>query len=126
MRSIAFPYHHSSGIRVYATCPGTVRTNLMNAEEWTTFPEEYFTPLSRIASAVEMLVEGGDMTDAWGRKVGDGENYGLAVEINADKFYFREMPDFCDESMRIVIEATSMENQLARLEEHKAKQNGGL
>ncbi|KAF7554163.1 hypothetical protein G7Z17_g3096 [Cylindrodendrum hubeiense] len=124
MRAIAFPYHHSNGIRVYATCPGTVKTNLMNDKEWTTFPEEYFTPLSRIASTVEMLVEGGDMTDAWGRTVKDGENYGLAVEINAENFYFRDMPEFCDDSMRKVIEATSMENQLARLNEHKAKQNG--
>ncbi|KAH6973747.1 hypothetical protein BKA56DRAFT_491940 [Ilyonectria sp. MPI-CAGE-AT-0026] len=124
MRAIAFPYYHSSGIRVYATCPGTVKTNLMNDKEWTAFPEEYFTPLSRIASTVEMLVEGGDMTDAWGRTVKDGEDYGLAVEINAEKFYFRDMPGFCDDSMRRVIEATSMENQLARLEEHKAKENG--
>ncbi|KAK7425290.1 hypothetical protein QQZ08_008187 [Neonectria magnoliae] len=126
MRSIAFPYHHTSGIRVYATCPGTVRTNLMNADEWTTFPEAYFTPLSRVASAVEMLVEGGEMTDAWGRTVHEGENYGLAVEINAGDVYFRDGREFCDEAMRVVIGATSMENQLARLEEHKAKQNGGL
>ncbi|KAK7419387.1 hypothetical protein QQX98_003339 [Neonectria punicea] len=126
MRSIAFPYHHTSGIRVYATCPGTVRTNLMNADEWTTFPEAYFTPISRVASAVEMLVEGGDMTDAWGRTVHEGENYGLAVEINADNVYFRDGTEFCDEAMRVVIGATSMENHLARLEEHKAQQNGGL
>ncbi|KAJ3535091.1 hypothetical protein NM208_g7277 [Fusarium decemcellulare] len=121
MRSIAFPYYHSSGIRVYATCPGTVRTNLLNAKEWTSFPESYFTPLSTIASTVEMLAEGGEMTDAWGKIVRNGENWGLAVEINGDRIYFRDQMDFCDETMRVVIEATSMENQAARLEEHKAQ-----
>ncbi|KAH7176356.1 3-beta-hydroxysteroid dehydrogenase [Dactylonectria macrodidyma] len=126
MRSIAFPYHHASGIRVYATCPGTVKTNLLNDKEWTTFPTEYFTPLSQIASTVAMLVEGGDMTDAWGRTVRAGDDYGLAVEINADRFYFRDGLEFCDDAMEVVIKATSMENQLARLEEHKAKQNGSL
>ena len=124
MRSIAFSYHHYNGIRVYATCPGTVRTNLLNAKEWTTFPEDYFTPLSRIASTVEMLAEGGDMTDARGRTVKAGSDYGLAVEINGEKIYFRDQHEYCDDNMRKVIEATSMENQIARLEEHKAKQNG--
>jgi hypothetical protein len=124
MRSIAFPYHHYNGIRVYATCPGTVRTNLMNAKEWTTFPEEYFTPLSRIASTVALLVEGGDVTDAWGRTVRAADNFGLAVEINGERFYFRDLPAFCDENMEKVMRATSMENQLGRLEEHKARQNG--
>lgn len=124
MRSIAFPYHHYNGIRVYATCPGTVKTNLLNSEEWTTFPEDYFTPISTIANTVEMLVNGGDMTDANGRTFKDGKNYGLAVECNGKNIYFRDQAEYCDEAMMKVIEATKMENQIARLEEYKAKHNG--
>ncbi|KAM5347001.1 hypothetical protein ACJ41O_010006 [Fusarium nematophilum] len=125
MRSIAFPYYHTSGIRVYAICPGTVRTNLLNAQEWTSFPESYFTPLSRISSAVETLAGGGEMMDSWGRVVKEGENWGLAVEINGENVYFRDQVEFCDEAMRVVIEATSMENQAARLEEHKEEVRKG-
>lgn len=124
MRSIAFPYHHYNGIRVYATCPGTVKTNLLNENEWTTFPDDYFTPISRIASTVEMLVEGGRMTDAYGKTVEEGSNYGLAVEINGENFYFREQHGYCDENMKKVIEATSMANQIARLDEYKTTHNG--
>lgn len=124
MRSIAFPYHHYNGIRVYATCPGTVKTNLLNDKEWTTFPDDYFTPISRIASTVEMLVEGGKMTDGYGKTVEDGSNYGLAVEINGENFYFREQHEYCDENMKKVIQATSMANQIARLEEYKTTHNG--
>ncbi|KAF7557047.1 hypothetical protein G7046_g6130 [Stylonectria norvegica] len=124
MRSIAVPYHQYSGIRVYAICPGTVRTNLLDSKEWSNFPAEYFTPLSRIASTVELLAEGGDLTDARGRTFKEGKNFGLAVEINGEKIYFRDKPEYCDDNMRKVIEATSMANQLERLEEHKAKQNG--
>ncbi|KAF4975568.1 hypothetical protein FZEAL_7657 [Fusarium zealandicum] len=131
MRSIAYPYYHSSGIRVYATCPGTVRTNLLDAKEWTSFPESYFTPLSSITSAVEMLVQGGEMTDTRGRTVREGDDWGLAVEVNGENVYFRDQIEFCDEAMRVVIGSTSMENQEARLEEHKvqvkqAEQTGGL
>ena len=122
MRSIAFPFHNDDGIRVYATCPGTVRTNLLNPKEWEAFPEEFFTPVESIASTVGMLVEGGDMTDAWGRKVPAGKDYGLAVEISGKNFYFRDQPEYCDDSMRHVMEATSMENQLASFK----KRNGAM
>ena len=62
-----------------------------------------------------MLVEGGKMTDAKGNTVEKGKDYGLAVEINGKNFYFRDQPEFCDETAAIVMEATSMENQLERL-----------
>ncbi|OCL09601.1 3-beta-hydroxysteroid dehydrogenase [Glonium stellatum] len=81
--SIAYSYHANDGIRTYSICPGTVRTNLMTGEEWKSFLEEYFAPISSIVDSVLMLVDGGDMTDAYGTKVLADKAYGLAVEINA-------------------------------------------
>jgi urocanate hydratase len=66
-----------------------------------------------------MLVEGGDMTDATGNTVEMGKDYGLTVEINGKNFYFRDQPDYCDETAAMVMKATSMENQLQRLNGYK-------
>jgi NAD(P)-dependent dehydrogenase (short-subunit alcohol dehydrogenase family) len=110
-RSIAYSFFANDGIRVYATCPGTVRTNLLNSNEWTAFPDEFFTPVEKIASTVVMLLEGGDMEDSNGRKIPAAKAYGLAAEINGTRHYFRDPVDFCDDNMRQVMEATSMENQ---------------
>jgi NAD(P)-dependent dehydrogenase (short-subunit alcohol dehydrogenase family) len=122
-RAICYSYH-LDGIRTYATCPGTIKTNLMTGEEWKSFPEKYFTPMSTLVKAVTTVVDGGDMQDSKGRKVGNDNAYGLTVEVSGDNFYFREPIAFGDEGMEAMMKFTSMENQLARIEKSKAGTNG--
>ncbi|CAG9991495.1 unnamed protein product [Clonostachys byssicola] len=124
VRSIAYSFHQE-GIRAYAICPGTVRTNLLLADEWKSFPGEYFTPISKIAETVEMLVNGGNMQDSAGKKVTDDDNYGLAVEVNGKNHYFRDQMPFCDEAMKQVMTATSMKNQQAVFDEVKKREAAG-
>ncbi|KAF2793683.1 NAD(P)-binding protein [Melanomma pulvis-pyrius CBS 109.77] len=101
MRSIAPYYHTSAGVRVNAICPGTVKTNLLTTEEWNNFPEEYFTPVEKIAEVVVMLIGGRDA-------VGEGVLNGKAVEISGRNHYYREQAEFCDEPMRAVMGATEI------------------
>lgn len=119
-RAIAYCYH-LEGIRTYATAPGTIRTNLLNGEEWKSFPDQYFTPISTLVKAVTTVVDGGDMEDAKGRKIKGSDAYGLTVEVNGDNFYFREALPFCDANMEGMMKYTSMANQLARIEKSKAE-----
>lgn len=123
-RSIAFPYHFKDAIRVNCILPGAVETNILTNEEWKTMDEAHFTPISTIVSTVEALQKGGELKDAWGKVVRAGNDYGLAAEVSGENFYFRSIPDFCDEKMTNVMAATSMENHAARLAEAKAKSNG--
>ncbi|KAF2093838.1 NAD(P)-binding protein [Rhizodiscina lignyota] len=112
MRSIAKYYFLHDGIRVNCICPGTVRTNLLDAQGWANFPEEYFTPVEKIVESVLMLVDGKDMTDAYGTKVEAGKGYGLAVEVNGKNHYFRKQHDYCDKQMESVMVATDVERQI--------------
>ncbi|PGH14367.1 hypothetical protein AJ80_05957 [Polytolypa hystricis UAMH7299] len=98
--------------------PKQSRQNLLNSEEWKSFLEEYFKPLDFLTSTVALLVEGGEMTDAKGRKVTKGSDYGLTVEVNGRNFYFRDQVDYCDETAAFVMKATSVENQSARLDSY--------
>ncbi|ORY06910.1 hypothetical protein BCR34DRAFT_543058 [Clohesyomyces aquaticus] len=118
-RSIAYPYH-LEGIRTYATCPGTIRTNLLSTEEWKPFPEKYFTPVSTVVTSVLKLIDGGDLEDSKGKKVPEDMAWGLAVEINGNNMYFRDGVEYSDENMEAMMKFTSMENQLARIEKSKA------
>lgn len=120
-RAITVAYHHE-GIRTYTTCPGTINTGLLSQEEWKSFPLEYFTPIEVLADAVGKLIDGGDIEDAKGNKVKLEDNWGLTVEVHGQNFFFREQPEYCDETMRKMMENTSMKNQLARIE--KAKREG--
>ncbi|ORY06027.1 hypothetical protein BCR34DRAFT_666720 [Clohesyomyces aquaticus] len=105
MRAIAPYFHHSASIRVNAICPGTVRTNLLSNAEWEQFPEEYFTPVEKIAQTVAMLIGGEDK-----EKGGDqGVLLGKAVEVSGWKHYYRDAPEFSDEAMRAVMGATNIE-----------------
>ena len=117
-RAISYAFKQD-GIRTYATAPGTIRTNLMNSEEWKSFPDEYFTPIETLVKAVVQLVEGGDLEDSNGRKVKEADSYGLTVEVNGGNIYYRDQVDFCDDYMRKMMEFTSMKNQLARIEKTK-------
>ncbi|KAF9732374.1 hypothetical protein PMIN06_002075 [Paraphaeosphaeria minitans] len=122
-KAISFSYH-LDGIRTYATAPGTIKTNLMTGEEWKSFPEQYFTPMSTLVKAVTHVVDGGDLEDSTGKKIKAGEAFGLTVEVHRDNFYFREKNKFCDANMEAMMKFTSMENQLARIEKSKAQTNG--
>ncbi|CRK38291.1 hypothetical protein BN1723_016576 [Verticillium longisporum] len=110
MRSIATPYYRE-GIRTYAICPGTVRTNLLSSLVWDKFPEEYVTPLETIVYAVRTLIAGGDMKDTRGQIVPKGKDYGLAVECFVKDIFFRDQMEFINDGMRQICEAASLENQ---------------
>ncbi|CAI6334837.1 unnamed protein product [Periconia digitata] len=122
-RAISYCYH-LEGIRTFVTAPGTIRTNLMNGEEWKAFPQHYFTPMETLVKAVLHLVDGGDLEDSKGRKYSAEEAYGLTVEVNGHNFYFRDGAEYCDEDMKDMMAHTGMKTQLARIEATKAKTNG--
>lgn len=122
-RAISYSYH-LEGVRTYATAPGTIRTNLMNGEEWKSFRQEFFTPIETLVKAVLHLVDGSDLEDSTGRRYPAKQAYGLTVEVNGDKFYFRDGVEHCDQQMKDMMKHTSMENQLARIEATSAKANG--
>jgi len=116
MRSLAKSYWINDKIRVNAICPGVVKTNLLTATEWGSFPEEYFTPVEKIVESVLILVDGKDGT-AENRIDGEPELlpggkknvlWGEAVEISGTNHYYREAPKICDEAMRAVMKATDM------------------
>lgn len=122
-RAIAYSYH-LEGIRTYATAPGTIQTNLLTGEEWKSFPEHLFTPMSTLVRAVTHVLDGGDLEDSTGKTIRAEDAYGLTVEVNRDNFYFREKNKVCDAEMEAMMKHTSMENQLARIEKTKAEANG--
>lgn len=117
-RAITVAYHHA-GVRTFATCPGTIRTGLMNSDEWKSFPEEYFTPIETLVDAVVKLIDTGDVEDAKGKKVAEQDKWGLTVEVNGKNFYFRDGVEFCDEYMEAMMKNTSMSVQLERIERTK-------
>ncbi|KAF2013896.1 NAD(P)-binding protein [Aaosphaeria arxii CBS 175.79] len=121
-RAISFAFRQE-GIRTYATAPGTIRTNLMNSDEWKSFPEQFFTPMKTLVRGVLLLVDGGDLEDSNGRKVAEEDAYGLTVEVNGDNIYFRDQAAFSDKNMEDMMKFTSMKNQLARIEKTKSEQN---
>ena len=92
MRSVAPAMYRLDGIRVNAVLPGTVQTNLLSKDEWASFPQEYFTPVEKIAEVVAMFV--------------DGKDRGKAVECSGRNHYYREQPEYCDEAMRAVMAST--------------------
>jgi hypothetical protein len=122
-RAITYRYH-TEGIRTYSTAPGTILTNLLNAEGWKAFPLQYQTPMSTLVDAVLKLIDGGDMEDSTGKKVSKDDAWGLCVEVNGNNFYFREGTTPCDDNMEAMMRFTSMEHQLARIEKgkHEGKQ----
>ncbi|KAI0172147.1 3-beta-hydroxysteroid dehydrogenase [Hypoxylon sp. FL1284] len=102
MRSAA-PIFHKDGIRTYAICPGSVRTNLLPKELWDAYPQEYLTRMEKVTSTVESLVDGAAFESSWGQKF-DRSVVGLAVEVFVDDVYFREQPEPCNDGMRFILE----------------------
>ncbi|XXG98854.1 hypothetical protein Hte_005184 [Hypoxylon texense] len=102
MRSIA-PVFREDGIRTYAICPGSVRTNLLPKELWDAYPQEYLTQMEKVTSTIESLVDGAAFEDSWGQKF-EKSIIGLAVEIFVSDMYFRGPPEPCNDGMRFILE----------------------
>jgi NAD(P)-dependent dehydrogenase (short-subunit alcohol dehydrogenase family) len=107
-RAVAKHFYFKDKIRTSCICPGTVRTNLLDAEGWSQFPDSYFTPVSKIVEVVLTLVDGGNLTDSKGKVVQKGQDWGLAAEINGVNHYFRDQPEWCDKAMEEVMKATDV------------------
>lgn len=114
MRSVAFPYF-KDGIRTYAICPGTIRTNLLTSKMWDAFPDEHLTPVETVVTTVRSLIDGGSITDLNGKTVPTEENYGLAVEIFGKGIYIRDQMEFSHDGIRRLCEAASLKNQQVNL-----------
>lgn len=109
MRSIA-PQYIADNIRVNAICPGTVKTGLLEAKAWDSFPQEYFTSIECVRDAVLALVDGKSFTDAVGYQVKEGEAYGKAVEASGTSIYVRDQHAYCDQAMAILMDSTNRTN----------------
>ncbi|KAI0152105.1 3-beta-hydroxysteroid dehydrogenase [Hypoxylon sp. NC0597] len=103
MRSVAPVFYEEDGIRTYAICPGSVRTNLLAKELWDAYPQEYLTQMEKVTSTVESLVDGALLQDSWGQKF-DKSSVGLAVEIFVNDVYSRGPPEPCNDGMRFILE----------------------
>lgn len=111
VRSVAVPLYRQDGIRVFSVNPGTVRTNLTSPVAWEAFDQGAFTPIERVAEAVEMVVTGGEMVDSTGKRVAAGDDYGVTVEVHgSDGLYFRDQMPFSDEHIQGIVEGRSMSN----------------
>ncbi|KAI1417048.1 3-beta-hydroxysteroid dehydrogenase [Hypoxylon sp. FL1857] len=103
MRSVAPVFHDEDGIRTYAICPGSARTNLLAKELWDAYPQEYLTQMEKVTSTVESLVGGTLLQDSWGQKF-EKSSVGLAVEIFVNDVYSRGAPEPCNDGMRFILE----------------------
>ncbi|KAL9079603.1 MAG: hypothetical protein Q9157_001540 [Trypethelium eluteriae] len=110
VRSIA-THFHLDGIRVNAICPGVVETNLVGEGGWDNFPKHSFTPMEMVCKVVLLLVDGEGLCDANDKKVAAEKTYGVTVEICLTNYYIRTPIEFCDDAMRELMEATSVEKQ---------------
>lgn len=110
MRSVAEWYYTADGIRVNAICPSIVRTEILPDTVWDKLPAGAFTPLNVVTKVVLMFVDGELITDSSGKTA--GKFYGQTVMPSSDQFYLNDMPDFCDETHRSVVEGTHVAHML--------------
>ncbi|KAI1800540.1 3-beta-hydroxysteroid dehydrogenase [Daldinia bambusicola] len=102
MRSVAPIFYCEDGIRTYAICPGSVRTNILPTEVWDAYPQKCLTQAQQVTSTVESLVYGESFEDSWGQKF-DKSTVGLVVEIFVDDVYFRGPPSPCNDDMKFIL-----------------------
>lgn len=105
MRSID-RYLFAENIRVNALLPGLVLTGLLTDEELATYPQDAYIPPELIGQTVLGLIGAEDMVDSKGRKVAGNDLHGQAVEVSIRNIYFRDQPEWCDDKMEAVMEAT--------------------
>ncbi|KAI0111709.1 3-beta-hydroxysteroid dehydrogenase [Daldinia grandis] len=103
MRSVAPIFYEEDGIRTYAICPGSVRTNLLPTELWDAYPQEYLTQVQKVAATIESLIQGTEFEDSWGQSF-EESSVGLVVEIFVDDVYFRGPPSPCNANMKSILE----------------------
>jgi NAD(P)-dependent dehydrogenase (short-subunit alcohol dehydrogenase family) len=109
MRAVA-PNFAQEGIRINALCPGQVKTSLV--EDWSSLPQDGFTPPELIASTTLQLMDGKDVTDSKGVTVKSGDLFGQAVICNGDNYYFSFVPEYVDQNMANLMAACKPEVQL--------------
>ncbi|KAK6355594.1 hypothetical protein TWF696_004693 [Orbilia brochopaga] len=85
-RSVADTFRQD-GIRVNAICPGLVPTAIFPGKLTDFFPEEYITPVSTIVAAYDKFIA-------------DEALAGKVVECSQDQHFFREHPEYPNESQR--------------------------
>ncbi|KAI1073954.1 3-beta-hydroxysteroid dehydrogenase [Whalleya microplaca] len=103
MRSVAPMFYQNDGIRTFAICPGSTRTNILPKELWDAFPQEHLTQMDKVASTVMSLVEGTPFEDSWGKKFGKSD-IGLTVEIFVGNVYYRSPAEPCNDDMAFVLD----------------------
>ncbi|KAI1386775.1 3-beta-hydroxysteroid dehydrogenase [Hypoxylon trugodes] len=103
MRSIAPIFYNEDGIRTYAICPGSVRTNLLPKELWDAYPQQYLTQMEKVTSTIESLISGTQFEDSNGQTF-KKSRVGLVIEIFVDDVYLRESPEPCNAGMEFVLE----------------------
>ena len=108
MRAICKAYKVNDDVRVSCICPGPVRTNLADAGLWSTWPQDYLTPVELVAKVVVDLAEGTDMTDAAGVSVKGEDLWDKAVELCGDEYFFREMTPYCNDKMKAIMKFTDI------------------
>lgn len=65
-----------------------------------------------VSKTVTHLIDDDSMLkDATGLEIPPAEMYGLTVEINLNNIYVRKMPEYCDDAMQNIMEATDPERQ---------------
>ena len=87
VRSGAKTLYANDGITLNAVCPAFVKTGLCPPGMVDKMPKEHVTPMSTIMKAFDQFLDHDKMT-------------GQTVECSLDHLYFRQMPEWANESQR--------------------------
>lgn len=101
-RAIAPVAYAQDRIKVNTICPGVMPTSLFKPEEFdfAQLPSNLATSTESVADAVAELLSGQDQVDSKGRRVSADKAWGLTVEVNGSKKYFRDQVEFGDEDLK--------------------------